>query len=37
MPGVGFCLNTAQVGNIMLFEFNRQLSMRSQNERLRAQ
>jgi tRNA G18 (ribose-2'-O)-methylase SpoU len=37
MPGVGFCLNTAQVGNIMLFELNRQLSMRSQNERLRAQ
>lgn len=37
MPGVGFCLNTAQVGNIMLFEYNRQLSIRSQSEYLCAE
>lgn len=37
MPGVGFCLNTAQTGNIMLFEYNRQLSIRSQSEYLCAE
>jgi len=26
MPGVGACLNTAQTGNIILYEYNRQFS-----------
>jgi tRNA G18 (ribose-2'-O)-methylase SpoU len=34
MPGVGFCLNTAQTANIMLFEFNRQLNERNRSEHL---
>ncbi len=36
MPGVGFCLNTAQTANIMLFEFNRQQNVRKASEHLRA-
>ena len=36
MPGVGFCLNTAQTANIMLFEFNRQQYERKASEHLRA-
>lgn len=35
MPGIGFCLNTAQTANIILFEFNRQLNERAQREYLR--
>jgi len=34
MPGVGFCLNTAQTANIILYEFNRQLNERVQREYL---
>ncbi len=34
MPGVGFCLNTAQTANIMLFEFNRQQYVRKASEHL---
>lgn len=34
MPGVGFCLNTAQTANIMLFEFNRQQNVRKASEHL---
>ena len=34
MPGIGFCLNTAQTANIILFEFNRQLNERVQREYL---
>jgi tRNA G18 (ribose-2'-O)-methylase SpoU len=36
MPGIGFCLNTAQTANIMLFEFNRQQNVRKASEHLRA-
>lgn len=31
MPGVGACLNTAQTGNIILYEYNRQLSKHVRN------
>ena len=34
MPGIGFCLNTAQTANIILFEFNRQQNVRKASERL---
>ena len=34
MPGIGFCLNTAQTANIILFEFNRQQNERKASEHL---
>lgn len=27
MPGIGYCLNTAQTANIMLFEYTKQMAM----------
>ena len=34
MPGIGACLNTAQTGNIILYEYNRQQNVRKSSERL---